>query len=261
MNPLILSALLAVCLFFALILAQWLGRVIGKRRLTSHGDAAQDGAGVVEGAAFALLGLLLAFTFSGADTRFQHRRDLVIEQVNALGTAWMRLDLLPAADQPEIRTLFRRYVDALRQVAANASAGDLGAATATTTDLQSLQNQLWRLCVAAANRDARPQVATLLLPPLNDTFDLSTTRLAAPRIHVQPPVIVFLLGVSLLAGLLAGHGQASTKRPDLLHMLTFAALISATLYFIMDLEYPRLGFINLDLADVFMTEFRASLDQ
>ena len=258
MNQLVLSALLAVGLFFALLLAQYAGRALGKWRLERSGEDATVGAGAVEGAAFALLGLLLAFTFSGADARLQHRRDLIIEQVNALGTAWMRLDLLPAADHPAIRSLFKRYVDDLQKAAANS--GDPGAVAVIAADLQVLQNQIWRECVASVNRDGRPQVASLLLPPLNDSFDLSTSRIAASRIHVQPAVIAFLLGLSVVAGFLAGHAQASAKRPSLVYMLIFAALISATIYFIMDFEYPRRGLVTLKSADAFMNELRTSLN-
>jgi hypothetical protein len=57
-----------------------------------------------------------------------------------------------------------------------------------------------------------------------------------------------------LAGLLAGHTQASAQRPNLLHSLIFAALIASTLYFILDFEYPRLGFITLDPADQYFDE-------
>jgi len=258
MNPVVVSAALAGGLFVALLLAQYLGRALGKHRQERYGDADEAGAGAVAGAVFALLGLLLAFTFTGADSRFEHRRDLVVQQVNALGTAWMRIDLLPTADQPPIRDLFRRYVDGLRQATTHAddprTVGRIG------TEMQSLQNQLWRRCVDSANRDGRPQVATLLLPPLNDSFDLTTTRLAAVRIHVHPGVIVLLVALAVLAGLLAGHAQAITKRPDWLHMVVFAALISATLYFILDFEYPRLGLITLDSVDTFMNELRASLN-
>jgi hypothetical protein len=138
MNPLVLSALLAVGLFAILILAQYLGRALGKRRQERYGDADEPGA--VAGAAFALLGLLLAFTFNGSDARFEHRRDLLVQQVNARGTAWMRIDLLPTADQPPIRDLFRRYVDGLQQSATHAD--DPVAVARIGTELQSLQSQL-----------------------------------------------------------------------------------------------------------------------
>ena len=72
---------------------------------------ARAGAGVVDGAVFGLLGLLVAFTFSGAATRFDARRQLVVEEANAIGAAYLRLDVLPAAAQPALRARFREYLD------------------------------------------------------------------------------------------------------------------------------------------------------
>ncbi|HYN79155.1 MAG TPA: hypothetical protein VES73_15340, partial [Lamprocystis sp. (in: g-proteobacteria)] len=258
MNPIVSSAILAVGLFVSVFLAQFLGRALGGRRLAIFGDAEKTGAGAVEGTVFALLGLMLAFTFSGAASRFDHRRELVVQQVNAIGTAWLRIDLLPPPDQPQVRELIRRYVDGLLEAAAGA--GDTRRLAQASEVLSDLQGRIWRLSVDAAARDGRPQVASLMLPPLNEAFDLTTSRLAATRIHVQPAVLWFLFALAVLAGLLAGHSQAATKRPDWLHMSIFATLISATLYFIMDLEYPRRGLITLESADVFLVDLRASLE-
>src|SRR6185369_7365193 len=77
------------------------------------------GLGAIEGAIFALLGLLIAFTFSGAAARFENRRHLIVEEANDIGTAYLRITLLPAETQPEIRDLFRRYVDARLSVYQN----------------------------------------------------------------------------------------------------------------------------------------------
>ncbi|MBK1722635.1 DUF4239 domain-containing protein [Thiocystis violacea] len=259
MSEIAQSALLALGLFSALMAAQYMGRAVGRRRIERLGEGGKSSAGAVEGAVFALLGLLLAFTFTGADSRFEQRRNLVVQQVNALGTAWMRLDLLPTEDQPAIRDLMRRYVDGLQRVVDEAQ--DKKTAMEMVAGLQQLQNDIWAKAVASAHRDGRPQVASLLLPPLNDSFDFTTTRAAMARMHVHPSIVWFLVALAILAALLAGQAQANnSEQSDLLHMLIFAGLIAATLYFIMDFEFPRLGFITMDSADVFMRELRASLD-
>src|SRR5271165_7389931 len=82
-----------------------LGRMLSRRVKISEG--AKPGLGIIEGAMFALLGLLVAFTFSGAATRFEGRRHLIVEEANDIGTAYLRIDLLPTDAQPEIRDLFR----------------------------------------------------------------------------------------------------------------------------------------------------------
>src|SRR5262245_47909853 len=87
------------------------GRRLGRRRRARDPEGAREGFAPIDGAIFGLLGLLVAFTFSGATSRFDTRRDLIVEEANDIGTAYLRLDLLPAPAQPPLRELFRRYTD------------------------------------------------------------------------------------------------------------------------------------------------------
>src|SRR5262245_32970090 len=100
----------------ALLLGMWLcyelGRWEGRRELRRDPDRFKTGTGVIEAAVFGLLGLLLAFAFAGAAGRLDTRRQQIAQEANAVGTAWLRLDLLPQSHQPSLRDLFRRYVDA-----------------------------------------------------------------------------------------------------------------------------------------------------
>jgi hypothetical protein len=107
-----LAALLsAVGLFLGMLILFDVGWRIGIARLTRDSEGVAKGGGAVEAAVFALLGLLLAFTFSGAASRFEARRPLITEEANAIGTAYLRVDLLPDDAQPEMRQLFRHYLD------------------------------------------------------------------------------------------------------------------------------------------------------
>jgi hypothetical protein len=103
-------------LFIGMLVFTEAGRRLGLRRLARGSEAAPAGFGVVEGAIFALMGLLIAFTFSGAASRFDTRRHLVVEEANAIGTAYLRLDLLPASTQTALRESFRQYVEARLEV-------------------------------------------------------------------------------------------------------------------------------------------------
>ena len=97
-------------LFLGMLLFLEIGRRIAIRRMKEDAGAAGEGIGAVDGAVFALLGLLIAFTFSGASSRFDTRRQLIVEETNDIGTAYLRLDLLPADLQPALRESFRRYL-------------------------------------------------------------------------------------------------------------------------------------------------------
>jgi len=256
MPPVIESITTAVALFVGLLIAQLVGHWMGRRQHRASGGKEKAGSSIIDGAVFALLGLLLAFTFSGAASRYEHRRDLLVDHINALETSWLRIGMLQAQHQTNLSELFSRYVYA--QIAAAGVYGSADAAKrgAALAEIQSLQDQIWAAALAVVANDQRPQVASLLLPPLNESFDISSSRLAATRFGIQEPVIWLLLCVALLAAALAGNAQADNERPDRLHLLVFAALISALLWFILDFDSPRAGAINLGAYDQLMVELR-----
>lgn len=80
--------------------------------LNKVSETAHEGIGVIEAAVFALLGLLLGFSFSGGISRMGTKRQLIVQEANAIGTAYLRLDQLPASEQPEMRRLFMQYLGA-----------------------------------------------------------------------------------------------------------------------------------------------------
>src|SRR5262245_4230559 len=96
----VLATLIAVLLGISVFGFLLIGRRLGRRHDTGDPESGHAGLGAVDGAVFGLLGLLIAFTFSGAAARFDERRLMVVTEVNNLGTAWLRIDLLAAEDQP-----------------------------------------------------------------------------------------------------------------------------------------------------------------
>ena len=225
--------------------------------MASDPAGAQAGTGAVEGAVFALVGLLIAFTFSGAASRFDARRDLIVAETNAVGTAWLRLDLLPATNRPSA-TASLQYLDA--RLAVYRKLPDMEAAQAELTKATALQTTIWAQALAAGQREgASPDAIKLLLPALNDMFDITTTRTMAAQIH--PPVVIYgmLIALALASALLAGYGMASSKSRSWLHILGFAAVMAVAVYVIIDLEFPRLGLIRVDTFDQALVELRASM--
>ena len=98
-------SLFALGLFLGMLLLLEVGRRIGIRRLTIDPEGARTGVGAIEGAVFALLGLLIAFTFSGAASRLDTRRQLIVEEANAIGTAYLRLDLLKGQARERLKKI------------------------------------------------------------------------------------------------------------------------------------------------------------
>lgn len=259
MNHSLTVLLLTLGLFLGMLLFLEIGRRIAVRRMREDTGVA-EGVGAVDGAVFALLGLLIAFTFSGASSRFDTRRQLIVEETNDIGTAYLRLDLLPADLQPALRESFRRYLDARIEVYQKLP--DIAAAKESLAKANELQSQIWRQAVAAARAEGAPPAAPiLLLPALNAMIDITTTRTLVTQMHPPTVVFVMLFGLALAASLLAGFGMTGSKVRRWFHMLGFALVMAFAVYVILDIEYPRLGLIRVDAFDQALVDLRESMNR
>jgi len=251
----VVPALTAVGLFAGMLALLEAGRRLGARRRARAAEESDAGVGAMEGGVFALMGLLLAFTFSGAAGRLDTRRGQIVDEANAIGTAWLRIDLAPAAAQPVLRDLFRRYVDS--RIAFYGKMPDLAAARGDLDTSKKLQDEIWKTAVEATRES--PSTAFLLLPALNQMIDITTTRLMASRMH-PPSIVYFMMAIASLAGaLLAGYGMAAAGHRRWLHALAFVATTAMTVYVILNLEYPRLGLVRFDSFDQVMVELREGM--
>jgi len=252
------SVLFSVSLFLGMLLALVVGRAVGGRRIREDGEGARAGVGAVEGAVFGLMGLLIAFTFSGAAARFDARRELIVTETNAIGTAWLRIDLLPASAQPAIRHGFRDYLDS--RVAMYRSFSDPVAAKQDFEKSTRLQGEIWALAVAACREPGMQQATMLMLPALNEMIDITTTRAMSTELHPPRAIFWMLFGITLIASLLAGFGMGGGRSPSWLHMIGFAAVMAISAYVILDIEYPRHGLIRVDRFDRTLVDLRATMD-
>jgi len=248
----------ALTLFVVIALSVRAGWIVGRKRLALLGENANEGVGAVEGATFAMMGLLLAFTFTGAASRFEQRRDLIVQEANAIGTAWLRLDLMREEPRARARELMRRYLD--QRLEAYRDVTDLERRARTLAAVAALQAELWNLALEQSRDDKSQPIPQVLLPALNEVFDIATTRVLAGRNH--PPMAIFLmLGLLvLLSAFLAGFGQSKVPRQSQWHLLGFSIITALALYLIIDLEYPRIGVIRVDAFDQALIELRASMN-
>jgi hypothetical protein len=189
--------LLAGALFVSLLLSLEVGRAIGKRK--RERPVGDHGVGLIEGSVFALLGLLLALSFSAATSRFEMRRSLVVEEANAIGTARLRIDVLPQSYREPMTNAFDRYVqsraDAYRQ---SENLVEFREALRRSADIQ---NEIWAIAIQGArSSEATPGASVLLLPALNAMIDITTTRAMAMRMHTHPAVFLVLWICAVAAG-------------------------------------------------------------
>src|SRR5262249_42527806 len=157
-----------------------------------------------EAAIYGMLGLLIAFTFYGAASRFDTRRQLVVTEANDIGTAYLRLDFLPSPEREELQQLFRTYLDNRLETYSHW----LNSSERLQYDavVRKLQGDIWTMVLKALKK-APPPAGVLLIPALNEMFDIVTTRMMYLKIH--PPVVVYCLlaAIGLLCAAVAGYSM------------------------------------------------------
>lgn len=258
MEKFLSASLLAGSLLVGMLLFLEIGRRCGLRRLAKDPEAALVGIGAVEGAVYGLLSLLIAFSFNGASSRFDARRQLIVAEASAISDAYARLDLLPAEAQPALRDNFRQYVEA--RLAVHQKLVDLEATTVAFTRSIKLQGAIWTQAVDAVRRAGPSVLHPLVLVSLNEMTTLATTRTAAAKSH--PPLAIFLMlfGVALASALLAGFSMAANKAHSRVFMVAFAAVVAVAVFITLELEFPRIGLIRIDSLDQIFVELRESMN-
>jgi hypothetical protein len=251
-----LAVYFSLALFVGMAVCLEAGYRLG-RRGTEQQPSAHEGIGAIEAAIFALLGLLLGFSFSGGMSRLEARRQMIVQEANAIGTAYLRIDELPSGNQPEMRQLFRDYTDA--RLRAYAGLPDMERFRRGLVHCAELQKVIWARAVEGSRADPTHNAARLFLPALNEMIDITTARTIGIETHLPPLIFYLLIVVATLSALLAGYSMAKRRSRSLLHMLIYAAAISVTVYAVVDLDYPRSGLIRVDAADKALVDLRNSI--
>ena len=230
--------------FFALVLAATeVGFHLGRNSEGRIPDKTKSQISTVEAAILGVLGLLLGFTMSMAVSRFEARKQFVLEEANAIGTSCLRTQLLPAPDGPEILNLLHKYTDVRLQY--GTAGNDLTRLVSLRAQAASLQNQFWTRAVAYTQKDPNPVRAGLLLQSLNQAIDLESARRMAFQNHV-PESVIYVNGiVGLLAAVLVGYTFGLNGRRQIFSTCMLALAITLVLAVIIDLDRPRSGFIRV----------------
>jgi hypothetical protein len=251
------TSTLVVGLFLGMLLFLEAGRRLGLRESAKHGANARSGVGIVDGIVYALLGLLIGFTFSHAADRFDTRRERIGDEVHAIAVGWEAIDVLPPESQPPVRLGFTRYLDAVYAVdTTDEDRGDMYIEPAAVT---TARHAAWRQAVAAVTIPSGERARLVLLPALSQMFVAAERERLGRRIH--PPKIVYLmLGLTALAAaLLGGYAFASTPTRNWTYLIGVAAAVSISTYVILDLEYPRIGLVRVDPLDQVLMDLHRTL--
>ena len=225
--------------FLVMLFSAWLGLYFSKGR--SHPDeGAFADLDLIVTSTLTLLGLIIGFTFSMAITRYDQRKTYEEAEANAIGTEYLRVDLLPSADRANTRTLLRNYLhqrilfyetrdeDVLRQI------------NATTA---KLQNELWSSVEVPASAQPTPVLA-LAVAGMNDVLNSQGYTQAALWNRIPPGAWFLMIAVAICANFLVGYASHSTGTRAL-RLLVLPFVLCIAFYAIADTDSPRRGIIRV----------------
>lgn len=246
-------AILIVAIFFTIIfLLNWLGYRVRKRLERKH-TGKEITIGTAEGSLLGLMALLLAFSFGMAGTKFETRRQAIIDEANILTDAILRCDLYPDSVKRSLLPHFRQYLEARIQYF---EAGDNpGKIKVSLHDAHKNFEIIWKQAILLERIDAMRWRTEKMVPALLSMHNIVTTR-EAGRVAAVPMLIIIVLHMLVfVAAFLSGFGIKPGHR-NLFLSMAFAFMTSAVLYLVMELGRPRQGYINLENANRKIVELR-----
>jgi hypothetical protein len=232
-----LALLLVAILFGAVVLG-----LLGGRALSHHKETLREPFGVVQAALLTLVGLLLAFTLAMAVSRYEARRAAVVDDSNAIGTAYLRAQTLHEPMRTSSLRLYPEYADASIALS-NSVPGSRDAKRAIAKESQ-IQRQLWRLAGQSLDRQPIQSAPRLYVDSLNVMIDMQTTRVAALNNRVPPAIsLLEVLGAAIALGLMALYLAMFSR--GVVTVLLAAGLLTLLLFVTFDLDRPTRGFITV----------------
>jgi len=234
------------------LLASEIGRWLGAR--TEDRDSSN--VSTLESAVFGLLALMLGFTFAMALSRFEARRDAVLNEANAIGTTALRARLLPEPERKEVLQLLKQYV----KIRLGITQQPVSRTELMTAISQSnaLQESLWQQAATLAAKNNGMVPTGLFIQTLNDMIDNQGKRLAALRNRVPIIVLLALFGIAIVGSGFAGYANGRDLRRTQVPVFIMAVLVSGVIFLILDLDRPGGGFIAVSQQP--MIDTAASID-
>jgi hypothetical protein len=210
------------------------GRLRGRR-----GHEMETPVGEMVASTLGLLAFILAFTFGLAASRFDAKRQLLVDEANAVGTTYLRAEMLPER-RDEIRALLREYVDVRIDAI---TPGRLAEGIRRSEDLQ---NRLWGMTVPIAMKHPNSIIVGLFVQSLNEVIDLHTKRLtAAVRNRIPFAIWAALYGISVFSFAAMGYHSGLTGTTRSLVIIAVAFTFSVVILLIADLDRSQEGVLKV----------------
>ncbi|GAA4422206.1 hypothetical protein [Bremerella cremea] len=241
-----LPTIVIVAILFATMAAiVEIGYRCGRKYESAVSEATRGHVSSIQGAMLGILGLLLGFTFSLSLQRYDNRSVAVVKESNAIGTAYLRTELLPDDIRDSARANIQNYLDLrIEESTVDLSHGDVR--KELTKDIADAFEATWKQATDAAKANPNPVLTGLYVQSLNDVADSFGERDAALGRHVPELVLILLYMTFLMTGLVVGFsaGLSGTRASIAIYVLTL--LIVLLVFIVVDLDRPRRGIIEVD---------------
>src|SRR5215467_905349 len=237
MNPIDYPRLFFVLSLVVMWFAALIGAFIGQKVRPLKEEERED-FGVVQNATLTLLGLLIGFSFSMAISRYDQRKSYEEAEANAIGTEYVRADLLPAGDSTKTRDLLRKYLD--RRILFYTTRDDSQLAQ-IERETVTLQNELWAAIQPAAAANPNPVMA-LVVSGMNDVLNSQGYTQAAWWNRIPVAAWALMAAIAVSCNLLLGYGA---HERDWRTLLIFPIVVSIAFFLVSDLDSPRGGTIRV----------------
>ncbi|MES2221201.1 MAG: hypothetical protein V4587_09575 [Acidobacteriota bacterium] len=230
--------LLAVLSLLGMWFVGRVGRSIREKHISRHGEPSSD-FNLALTATLTLLGLIIGFSFSMAMSRYDQRKNYEEAEANAIGTEYVRVDVLPAADAAKIRNLLVKYTDLRVAYYQSRDRKELQGINANTAQLQ---DQLWKTVVVPASAQPTP-VSALTLAGMNDVLNSQGYTQAAWWYRIPTEAWVLMIAIAMYSNLLMGFGAPGSRTDSLLLVLPF--LVGISFLLVADIDSPRGGLVRV----------------
>ena len=241
------SILITAVLFALIMLFNEIGFRVGRFVQDRTDKEVKTLTGSLQASVLGLLALLLGFSFSMAMQRYDSRSQAVIDEANAIGTAMLRIELLPEKYQQQVAAAFERYID-LRVTIATIDLTKREQRDAYQKQTSDVQAQLWSLAVSAADEDPRPVTTGAFINSLNNAIDSQGKRNALLQMHVPEPVLILLFVVFIASGGILGYSSGLNGKRIVAPTAFVSFLIVLIVFIIIDLDRPKRGLIQVNQA-------------
>lgn len=241
------AGLVSIALGLLMIAAAAFGAHLAHKRARSGQSTGQANLSAVETGLFGLLGLLLAFTFSGAASRFDNRATLLIDAANALHGAILRADLYPPAEREALRKDLHQYLEL--QIAFYERESDSRQLEDVVQQSDALQQQLWSK-VSSWSRDPANSLASVQnINALDKAFTLAASRQVASRVHMPATIVWLLLMMAVATAYTSGYTHGASGKFSWAGYIGFSLLTAMVIYVTLDLDSPGRGLIRRDVQE------------